>query len=493
MTPMPDTYALLQRAANLYQTEKVSESIGVCNSILERDARCVPALRILALCRTKMGLYDEAGMVFTRAKKLAPSNPSILADEAVMHRGIGQYKQMIACCRAALKIDPKHTIAQGMLADAFERSGDLEKAQEFIERTIKSRGLDAGLGETYAIVKELQGERDQAITILDRVLDSADGSDAVRRRLFLHRGRVLEKLGRYDEAFASFKTGNELIEATYNRREMEERFEQLAVAFEPWPMGDDVTEASESVLGVWIASMPRSGTSLVERILGAHSSVHGIGEIPVLRQSLAEHRDLFPHPIWESLGKGSTASLDVVRSEITSRLRACSGRRERIVSKNLTNARMIGVIGRLFPKAKVISLNRDSADIALSIWANTFALEPMPWSARLEDIGHFMRIHDQLVARLRAVVPNPWLEVNYADLAKNPEPSIRELIGFIDLDWEETCLKPEKVEADTRGGRFEPTLSYQQVRKPINTGSLGRAAKYGAMLDPLRDGLAGLR
>lgn len=486
---MADTSALLQRAAALYQSEKISEAIGVCDGILARDARNLNALRILALCRTKMGLYDDAAKLFARARKVAPSSASVLADESVMHRGLGQYKQMIACCRAALKIDPENAIAEGMLADGLERSGDLDKAQEFIEQAIKKRGLSPSLGETYAIVKDLKGEREQAITILDRILDGSDAGDAQRRRMFLHRGRVLENLERYDEAFASFKAGNDLIEARYDRRATVERFEHLAAAFEPWPQGDEVTEASQNTLGVWVASMPRSGTSLIERILGAHPKVHGIGEIPVLSQSLAAHRGLMPQPIWEGLGQASTESLDVVRREITARLRACSGRRERIVSKNLTNARMIGVIGRLFPRACVISIDRDPVDIGLSIWANTFALEPMPWTARLEEIGHFMRVHDRLVERLRAVVPNPWFEVNYADLAHEPEPWIRRLVEFIGLDWEEACLSPEKADADQRGGRFEPTLSYQQVRKPINTSSLGRAAKYGSLLDPLRDAL----
>ena len=90
---------------------------------------------------------------------------------------------------------------------------------------------------------------------------------------------------------------------------------------------------------------------------------------------------------------------------------------------------------------------------------------------------------------METVVPNPWLNVNYAKLVADPEKGTREIIEFCGLDWEEKCATPEKAESDARGGRFQPTLSYQQVRQPINKKSVDRAEGYGELLDPLRDNL----
>lgn len=485
---MNDQGAMVNRAAKLYETEHVSEAVVLCNKVLSTNSRDLNALRLLSLCQTKLANYDDAAKLFKRVRKLAPKNPTIFTEEAVLHRALGQYGQMISCCREALKLDPKNKAAEEMLADALERSGELDKAQDFIESVIKRRGFDPNVGEKYALVKELQGSLEQAVVILDKSL-GMDIHAPVRRRMLLHRGRVLEKLGRYEEAFDSFKSGNSVLKSTYDPNQTERNFEAFASSFEPWPECADDSSLASSELLIFVVGMPRSGTSLIERILGSHSQVHGAGEFQILNRTLMQYQDTLPHPAKISIATAESSDLEKIRKDVLDQFKSLTGRRERIVSKNLTNGRNLGVIGRLFPKARIIRILRDPVDVGLSIWGSTLPLDSMPWSGNLNSIGHFMRSHNRLVDRFKEVVPNPWLDVDYASLVAKPDVHIRELIDFSGLDWEEGCLRPEKSESDRRGGRFEPTLSYQQVRKPINADSLGRAEGYGTLLDPLRNAL----
>ena len=489
---MSDSLEIVKRASHLYETERVSEAVALCEEVLSSNSRDLNAIRILALCQTKMGQYEAASKLFRRARKIAPRNPHPLIEEAVLHRGLGQYRQMVSCCKEALKLEPNNVIAEGMLADALERSGELEQAQTFIEGAIKRRGLEPRIGETYAIVKELLGSLEQSVTIINKSLEHKV-PPAIHRRMLLHRGRVLEKMGRYEDAFESYTEGNAVMPAKFNPEEYDKRLDEIFGAFSPWPDHDDSTELATSELPVFIAAMPRSGTSLVERIIGSHSKVHGAGELPILGRALSTHRELIPPPVWPNLAKMKPEMLDPIRKDALGRLNALSGRRERIVSKSLMNGRNLGLIGRLFPRARVIRISRNPVDVGLSIWANTLALERMPWTAKLEWIGHAHREHDRLLDRMETVVPNPWLNVDYAKLVSEPDKGIREIIEFCGLEWEDRCASPEKAGTDTRGGRFQPTLSYQQVRQPINKKSMGRAEGYGKLLDPLRNALAGSR
>ena len=217
--------------------------------------------------------------------------------------------------------------------------------------------------------------------------------------------------------------------------------------------------------------------------------MHGAGEFHVLNRTLMQHAELIPQPTRSSIASVASAELEPVRKDVLDGFKALTGNRERIISKNLVNGRNLGVIGRLFPRARIVRIRRDPVDIGLSIWGSALPLEPMPWTGDLESIGHFMRHHDRLLDRLSAVVPNAWLDIDYADLVHDPEPRIREMIRFSGLEWEDGCLRPESSDSDRKGGRFEPTLSYQQVRQPINRKSLGRAEGYGELLDPLRNSL----
>ena len=93
---------------------------------------------------------------------------------------------------------------------------------------------------------------------------------------------------------------------------------------------------------IFVVGMPRSGTSLVERIFGSHSQVHGAGEFQILNRTLMQYQDTLPHPAKISIATAESSDLEKIRKDVLDQFKSLTGRRERIVSKNLTNGRNLG-------------------------------------------------------------------------------------------------------------------------------------------------------
>ena len=121
--------------------------------------------------------------------------------------------------------------------------------------------------------------------------------------------------------------------------------------------------------------------------------------------------------------------------------------------------------------------------MGLAIWTENLSPALHPYANRLEDVGAYARMHYELMTAWRELAGAAWLEVDYESVVTNPQEESRRLIDFIGLPWDDACLRPHEARREVG------TLSYRQVRQPIHAASVGRAAAFGARLDPLRDAL----
>ncbi len=472
----------------LLKAGRNAEARAIVDPIVAKRPKDPFAVRAKGLLEMRSGRYAEAEKWLLKAGRLDPRNPSTMLDQASLHKFHGRYPEMVEACREALRRSPGHIGAESMLARALESAGQLEPAYDFIKSIAARRSLDPDTGECLITVLDLLGRHDEAIDAAAGYLAASGVPPVLRRRVFLRRGRMLEKRGEFDAALASFEQGQSEIRASFDPDAYDRRLEQVAEQLPILEPADDSNDGPRSTRRpVFIAGLPRSGTSLVERILGAHPQASGIGETSILQEIIRSHREAVGED--HALGplRVSQDVAEMMRREALELVVEHGGPTQRIVSKHLQNWAFLGVIGFWFPNATVIRLVRDPAANAISILGQDLPPDRMAWATRLDWIGRLMRAERRFVDSVRDKVPNPWLDLRYEDLVTEPETWIPRIVEAVGLPWDDACLQPHQAEkGGGRSARFQPTLSLHQVRQPITTAAASRASVWGDRLDGFR-------
>jgi hypothetical protein len=151
---------------------------------------------------------------------------------------------------------------------------------------------------------------------------------------------------------------------------------------------------------------------------------------------------------------------------------------ERITDKMPTNFLHLGLIAQLFPAARIIHCRRDPRDTCLSIYFQEFNLAHS-YANNMGALAYFYREYERLMGHWLAVLDLPILEVNYSETVSNLEDSARRMVNFLELEWDPGCLQ------FYRSGRITATASYDQVRQPVYTSSIGRWKHYRQHISPL--------
>ena len=226
--------------------------------------------------------------------------------------------------------------------------------------------------------------------------------------------------------------------------------------------------------------MPRSGSTLTEQVLASHSQVDGGGEVAdlpaVLMEECQRMNMSFPHFVRE-LTPADWARLGRRYLERTKKWR---GTRPRFTDKMPSNWQYVGAIRAMLPGAHIVIVRRDPLETCLSCYRQR--LSNSEYTRTFADLGAAWHDFDRAVKHWRALHPDFVHENVYEEFVADPERTIRQLLAFCDLPFEEQCLEFHKTE------RSVHTPSATQVREPLRKDT-ARAQRYGALLDPLRAAL----
>lgn len=292
----------------------------------------------------------------------------------------------------------------------------------------------------------------------------------------------LERQGMFDAAFRLIDQRNQLERRGLDLSRFEaleiDRYAAYAGAF-PSPLAI-ATGGSGSRAPIFIVGMLRSGSTLVEQILDAHSQVTALGETLVLGTTL------FNDISWLRPMDVPASRLRQVSTTYLRLMRECGWRRTaRFVDKSLGNFELLGYVHLLFPRATILHTVRDAVDTCLSAFRAPFDITPATKFTR--ELGHMGRHYvryRRLMEHWRAVLPpGRLIEVRHEDLVRGIETGAQRLIEACGLQWEDRCLR--FYESD----RTINTASAYQVRRPIFFESVGRWRPYREFLDPLLEAL----
>jgi tetratricopeptide (TPR) repeat protein len=370
------------------------------------------------------------------------------------------------------------------LAAAQFFSGDFESAEHHLE-TLLERQPQLGAALYLRSTLRRQTHDRNHVADLQQRLRSGFADAASQAACFYALAKELEDLGDADASFAALTRGATIKRGTLRHDAAGER---AAIASIRSTYTADVmarpTTGWEDRGPIFIVGMPRTGTTLLERMLGRHPRVRSAGELPDFGEALAQAvRALLRVQPGRSMVETSI-DLDfaALGRDYLEGARQAAGDAEFVIDKMPINFMYCGLIHKALPNARILHLVRDPMDACYAVYKTLFNRAYL-FSYDLEELAAYFATYRNLMQHWHAVMPGAILDVHYQDLVRHPEIEMRRVLAWCGLEWSGDVLAPERNE------RPALSASAAQVREPIHTGSIGRWKQHERGLQPLREAL----
>ena len=428
----------------------------------------------------------QTGDVADALKRLRTAEPQVSDNARALSRISEAFVQCSAfadaerAAKAACKAAPGDPALLFNLAAAQTATGDLDGAEASFDALIDTRPHDYDAYYNRATLRRQTEDRNHIEQLERRLAEPVkDRQGAVALNYAL--AKECEDLGRWRESFAALKRGADARRSrlSYDVTADVETMAQIAEVFDA-DLCAGAPEPANADGPIFVLGLPRTGTTLVDRILSAHRDVDSIGEVDDLPLALSAATQ---NATRKADRVAASAKLDFAALGRAYQARA----RQRTASsfyvdKTPSNFLYIGLIALALPKARIVHLRRRAMAAGYAIYKTLFRMG-YPYSYALSDLGRYIAAYQALMAHWRAVLPGRMIEIDYETLACEPEPTSRSLIAACGLDWDDACLDFHNNAAPTA------TASAAQVREPVHTRSIDLWKRYQAELEPLAEAI----
>jgi len=480
----PQQQARLQAAAQAHARGDLAYAERAYRALVEEHVRVPqPYCGLAAIC-ARSHRADEAHELWRKALHVAPGYLEAEMNLAGSYQQRDDSERAIACYQRVLKRDPRNVQAKYLLGNVLKARGEFRQASALYRQVMAQQPDYTQAHFTYSGIHEYRDPADPHIAAMRKLLESANLPVENRAQLAFALAKAFEDLQDWPRAFRYLEMGNGLRHESF-RYSIEgdaEMFDNITRTFNRDDLACLKVEGQPSNRPIFIIGMPRSGTSLIEKILASHSDVYGAGELDYL---FALGARLFHDPsnryLFKPLNSYPASQFDLLGRNYLEQLQALNGGARRVTDKMPLNLLMLGLIRIALPNAKIIHCVRDPRDTCLSIYRQSFTTQNYRFAYDLESIGLFHNLYRSLMRHWHDVFPGTIHDISYESLTTDPEPEIRRLLEACDLEWEEDCLSFH------RSPGLVKTASFYQVRQPMYTSSVGLWKKYEAFLKPLLD------
>lgn len=480
--------AWLTLGAVLAQMKRHKEAVDAFNQALTLDDNNPEHLSYKAYSMVSLGQAQQALAVAQEALPLASDHPQALLRLSSIFQYCDCFDLYLQASQRSAELSPDNVVGLSNYSEALRFVGRYEEAENVIEQLLQVAPLDSEALYALSQIRKVSNTDNHISAMEDALAQISDWRG--RMKLCYGLGKEYEDICEPNKAFAYFSEGAQLRKrhSNYDVQSDINTLETIAQHYSGTAFSD-FSEGYGSEEPIFVLGLPRSGTTLVERILGSHSDVFDAGElksfsIELIKQVQVLHigkslnkQDMVAASLqlnWHALGK---AYIDSSRPR--------TGHTPRFVDKMPQNYLYVGLIAQALPKAKIVLLERNPMDACYAMFKTLFA-QAYPFTYSQEDLGRYYQTWRQLMDHWKAVLPGRIHTVRYEELVMDTENQARKLLEFCGLQWQEPCL-----DFHTRGGGVS-TASASQVRQPIYTTSINKWKTIENELAPLMNILSNI-
>ncbi len=488
----------------------IAEATECCKVVLGRRPDLVQGHFLVGLVALEAGERKTAFSAFRSVTKLEPGHAAAWAQLAKLFMSEGQVNRADLALAEALKYVGKEAIVEDLLGTVYSLMGEYASANDWYSKAIVHQkdhppfllnyannlvyhGKTTRANEIYRHIIKIQEQSPQAHWALAAAQKARDESHIAQMQKLLSSklhpraqafyyyaiGKEYEDLENWQEAFRAFDCGARARRSTV---EFDEPAEIEAFQF----LEDNYTPEKFSRQGydsrapIFVLGQPRTGTTLIERIISSHSLVHSAGELQqfslaIRRLSNHTNPKRFSAELFAAALELGCEQLGKMYLDTTRRMQ---GSTPHFVDKLPQNYLMIPLILTALPNARIVHVTRDPMDACFASFKQLFA-DAYLHSYDQEEMARHHARYRHLMSHWRDRFPGRFLDISYEQTVQNLEPNVRTLLDYLELPWEDACLNFHRQEAAVS------TASAVQVREPVHTRSIGRWRKYQAQLQPM--------
>lgn len=428
----------------------------------------------------------HAGQVAAARKQLselegaAAQAPGILRRCVEFHTHLGQHEAAERAARALVSLRPDDPDARYALASALIAVGKLDEAELLLDDLIRRAPADGDAYYNRATLRRQTPERNH-VAQLRRALADA-GSSLARVPLNFALAKELEDLGEHEASFQHTAEGAKIRRGllSYRIEGDEQTIERIIHTFDArWAR--HASPGYEPATPIFVVGLPRSGTTLVERILGRHSAVTSVGESNDL--ALAVMRSAGPSSDKSQLiERSASADPAALGGSYWNAIRGYGHAETVIIDKTPLNFLYLGLIRRALPQARIVHVRRHPMASGYAMYRTLFRMG-YPFSYDLSDLARYIVAYQRLMTHWHESFPGQFLGVDYEALVDDQEGITRRLLAFCELPWEDACLSFHEE------SRPSATASAAQVRQPLYRHARDQWRHYESQLQPLAERL----
>ncbi|MFQ3324220.1 MAG: tetratricopeptide (TPR) repeat protein [Pseudomonadales bacterium] len=508
---------LLNKGFNALSQGNIKEASGCCQQALKVKPDLVQAHFLVGLVALETGERKTAFQAFGSVTTLDKKHAAAWAHLAKLHMANGEINKADTALQHAQHISTKDPMVHDLIGNILTQMGEHGEALKSYIKANQYRPDHPPFMLNYANNMIYHGYNDEAKTVLSdiinispnypqahwslagsqkakstahieqmkKVISTSPQSERAKAFYYFAMGKEYEDLTMWDEAYAAIEQGAKQRRKTIEFDEAAEiaTFEYLQQHFtKEW--FDNAPEGNSDRSPIFVLGQPRTGTTLVERIITSHSKVHSAGELQqfgLAIRRLSGHQD--PKRFSTEYFK-EALELDPkkVGSLYLTTTRKLAGDTPYFVDKLPQNYLLIPLILKALPNAKIVHLTRQPMDACFASYKQLFADAYLHSYDQAEMARHHAR-YRHLMDVWRERFPNQFFDISYEETARNLEPNARALIEYLGLPWEDSCLHFHK-----QAGAVS-TASAAQIREPAHTRSIGRWKKYEKQLSLMSDTL----
>ena len=459
-------------AYRLMRAGRLAEALPVARQAVAGKTGCSPSHGVLAMILLRLGRAAEAEAVIEGAAHYGTGTGDAYNSLAHVAVALGRHERANALYRRAVELGPSVSRYWFNLASSERSLGKLAESEAACDRAI---ALDSREYRGYLLRSELRAQTDAAnhVEQLRRELARTGLETPARVLLGYALGKELDDLGQYEEAFKWFAlaAGARRSLMAYDVATDEHRLSRISEAYPP-AAGRPASGRVDSSRFVFIVGLPRSGTTLVDRILTGLTGVRSNGETDNF-----EHALVAAGGAPDEFARAGAVERDAVAAGYA-RLAGARDAQQVVIEKLPLNFLHLGAIHHALPQARLVLVTRAPLDCCFAMYRTLFG-DAYPFTYQFEDLARYYAAYSRLMAHWRDAFGDSIHEVHYEELVGDPGRIGEALARACGLEWRDSAVEVE------RNATVCLTQSAAQVRRPIYRSSAGSWRHYRSQLGPL--------